>query len=91
MAMTGTYRKAKDTANKTKVGEVVWVDGGVRVDLEEVGLVGRILKKTVVGVEHLTREQVEPFSVYRVGEREREIDRGREYAHVCEDVFKTNK
>ena len=37
------------------------IDGGIRVDLQRVYVVARVLKEAVVRVQHLVGEQVEPF------------------------------
>ena len=38
------------------------VHGRVRVDLQREDIFASVLEKTVIGVKHLVREQVKPFS-----------------------------
>lgn len=58
-----------EAANEAEVGEVVWVDGWGRVDLQAVVALAGILKQTVHGVQHFMGQQEEPLSAKR-GETE---------------------
>lgn len=46
-------RQTDDTSNELEVVQVLRVDVGVRVDLKGIVVVGRVLKETIEGVEHL--------------------------------------
>lgn len=50
-----------EASNEAEVREVVGVDGGGRVDLQTVVVLAGVLKQTVHGVQHLVRQQEEPF------------------------------
>lgn len=51
-----------EAADEAEVGEVVWVDGGGRVDLQAVVALASVLKQAVHGIQHLVGQQEEPFS-----------------------------
>jgi len=57
--------QTEDSTDELEVVQVFRVDSRVGVDLEGVVVVGRVLEKTVEGVEHLVREQEEEFSANR--------------------------
>lgn len=51
-----------DAADKVEVGEVVWIDSRIRIDLQSVYVFAGVKEEPVVRVEHLVAQQVEPFS-----------------------------
>ena len=51
-----------DPPHEVEVGEMVRVDPRVGVDLESVDVLPAVLEQTVVWVQHLMREEVEPLS-----------------------------
>ena len=55
--------KANNTTDEFEVSQMLRIDARVRVDLERIVVVRRVLEKTVEGVEHLVREKEEEFSV----------------------------
>lgn len=57
---SGSYHGDK-AANEAEVGEVVWVDGRGRVDLQAVVVLTSVLKKAVHGVEHFMGQEEEPL------------------------------
>ena len=62
---------ATDPPNELEVIQVVFIVGPrLRIDLEGVVIAGRILKETIVGVEHLMGKQVEPLSAEKGKRRE---------------------
>lgn len=52
---------SNDPSNEAEVAQVVRVDTRLRIDLKGVVVVSRVLKETVVGVEHLMGQQEEPL------------------------------
>lgn len=52
-----------ESSNELEIFEVVWVDGGGRIDLQAVVVFTRIFKKTVHGVQNFMRQQEKPFPV----------------------------
>ena len=52
-----------NSSNKLEVVQMFRVDARMRVDLQGIVVVRRILEKTVEGVEHLVRKQEEELSV----------------------------
>lgn len=50
-----------EASNEAEVCEVVWVDGGGRVDLQTVVVLAGVFKQTVHGVKHLVGQQEEPL------------------------------
>ena len=55
-------RKTYHTADEFEVVEMLWVDARVRVDLEGIVVVRRVLEQTVERIEHLVREEEEELS-----------------------------
>lgn len=60
VAQTDYGNEASDEA---EVGEMVWVDGGRRVDLKTVVVFAGVFKQTVHWVEDLVGQEEEPLSV----------------------------
>lgn len=52
-----------NSSNKLEVVQMFRVDARMRVDLQGIVVVRRILEKTVEGVEHLVRKQEEELSI----------------------------
>jgi len=50
-----------EASDEAEVGQVVRVDGGCRVDLQTVVALAGVFKQTVHGVQHLVRQEEEPF------------------------------
>ena len=46
------------------VGATHGVDGGVRIDLQSVHIISRVLEQSVVWIEHVVAEEVEPLASY---------------------------
>ena len=60
--MCGKYTcHCDEAADEAEVGEVVWVDGRGRVDLQTVVALAGILEQTVHGIEHFVGQQEEPL------------------------------
>lgn len=55
-------RKTDHTADELEVVEMLWIDARVRVDLEGVVVVRRVLEQTVERIEHLVREEEKELS-----------------------------
>ena len=56
--------QTNDPTSKSKPLHVVVDEGGGGADLNSVGVIGRVLKQTVVGVEDLTRQKEEEFTTW---------------------------
>lgn len=69
-----------ESAYKAEVGEVVWVDGGGRVDLQAVIVLSRVFKQTIHRVEHLVRQEEKPLSVREEKEKTRIMG---PLVHIC--------
>ena len=41
-----------------------WVDGGVRIDLKSVDVISGVLEESIVWVEHVMAQQVQPLPSY---------------------------
>jgi len=55
-------RQTDNASNELEVVQVLRVDVGLRADLKGIVVVGRVLKETIEGVEHLVREKEEELS-----------------------------
>lgn len=71
MACRGAFVKRtchrNEAANEAEVGEVIWVDGRRRVDLQTVVALSCVLKQAVHGVQHLMGQEEEPLPERRGG------------------------
>ena len=56
--------QANNPTSKSKPLHVVVNERGGGADLNSVGVIGRVLKQTVVGVEDLTRQEEEEFTTW---------------------------
>lgn len=65
---------SNEASNELEVLQVIRVDVGGRVDLQTVVVLPSILKQTVHWVEHLMREQEEPFSE-KTNTKDKQIDK----------------
>jgi len=61
--------QADHSSNKPKIVKMFRVDSRVRVYLEGVIVMGRILKQAIERVEHFVREQEEELSIYLLAMR----------------------
>ncbi len=60
------------SANKLKVIQVLWVYPRVRVDLQRIIVMCRVLKETIKWIEHLVRKKEEKLPAFQLeGGRER--------------------
>lgn len=74
-----------ETAYEAEVGEVVWVDGRGRVDLQAVVALAGVLKQTVHGVQDFVGQQEEPFSA-KWGETEASREHEDNRVYVVEEL-----
>lgn len=69
--------KSDNSANKLEVVEMFWVDTGMRVYLQGIIIMRRVLEQAVKRVEHFVREKEEEFAKGNVsGRRTRARDIG---------------
>lgn len=57
------YRKSNYTSNEFKVIQMLWINVWIRVDLQSVIVVGRVLKQTVEWIKHFMWKQIEKFPI----------------------------
>lgn len=55
------HRQTETPADELEVVKMLGIDAGEGVDLERVVVVGRVFEEAIGRVEHLVREEEEPF------------------------------
>ena len=56
------YRHPGNSSNEVEKLEMMFVvETGVRIDLESVDVIGRVLEQSVVRIEHFLGQQIEPL------------------------------
>lgn len=60
-------RKANNSPDELEIVQVLWVDAGVRVNLQCVIIVCRVLKETIERIEHFMREKEEILARLTIG------------------------
>lgn len=56
--------QTNNPANKLEVIQVLWVNAGVRIDLQSIVIVCGILEQTIEGIEHFVGKKEEEFTAF---------------------------